>query len=94
MRMLKSSLMTCVTSALLANVVSAQVFTVDETGDAIVVSRGGKPIVTYNKVSPSVPEGIDAIYERSGCLHPVNTPAGGTVTQMFPAGTEKGTGVF
>ena len=43
-----------------------------------------KVVVTYNKVSPPAPPGIDAVYERSGYLHPVSSPRGRVVTDTFP----------
>jgi hypothetical protein len=83
--------MACVT---LAGAAAAQTLQVAETKKAIVVRHGGRDVVTYNKVSPPAPPGIDAVYERSGCLHPVRSPQGRTVTQMFPFDHPHQHGVF
>jgi hypothetical protein len=87
------------TSSILAsfwfvNVAVAQSLTVVETKESIVVKLADKALVTYNKVSPSVPAGIDSVYKRSGCLHPVNSPKGRTVTQMFPVDHPHQHGIF
>lgn len=42
-------------------------------------------VLTYNHAVDSPPEGVDAIYRRSGYIHPLNTPSGITVTDAFPA---------
>ena len=65
-----------------------------ETDSLITVKHEGKAVVTYNKVSPPSPPGIDDVYERSGCLHPIRSPQGRTVTQMFPADHAHQQGVF
>jgi len=89
-----SSLMACFTGVCLANVVAAQSLRVVETDDVIVVQRDTQVVVAYNKVSPPAPSGIDSVFERSGCLHPVNSPRGRTVTQMFPVDHPHQHGVF
>ena len=65
-----------------------------ETADKIVVHQHKQVVVTYNKQSPAVPAGIDPIYRRSGCLHPVRTPKGRTVTEMFPFDHPHQHGIF
>jgi hypothetical protein len=86
--------MASLTGACLANVATAQALKVVETDNVIAVRRDAQAIVTYNKVSPPAPRGIDSVYERSGCLHPVNSPRGRTVTQMFPVDHPHQHGVF
>ncbi|MEM7478708.1 MAG: PmoA family protein, partial [Planctomycetota bacterium] len=56
--------------------------------------RGDQVVLTYNKQSPPVPDGIDAIYNRSGCLHPVMTPNGRVITDMFPKDHPHQHGIF
>jgi len=56
-----------------------------ETEEKISIEQNGTVVLTYNKKSPPAPPGIKAIYERSGCLHPIGSPKGRMVTQMFPA---------
>ncbi len=68
--------------------------TVTEDQATIVVLRGEQPILVYNKLSPTVPTGIDAVYARSGFVHPVYTPSGKVVTATFPADHAHQHGVF
>lgn len=67
---------------------------VEESKTALTVKQNGQTVITYNKVSPPAPEGIDTVYERSGCLHPVCSPKGRVVTQMFPVDHAHQHGVF
>ncbi len=66
----------------------------DETQATLTVSRGGRTVLVYNKVSPPVPAGIDPVYQRSGFLHPVLTPAGRQVTAAFPVDHPHQQGIF
>ena len=73
----------------------AQSFRIEQTDKAITVyDSGDKVVLTYNKVSPQPPEGIDSVYHRSGCLHPVCTPKGRIVTAMFPFDHPHQHGIF
>ncbi len=72
----------------------AQKLKVVEDEQTIVVTQADKVVVTYNKVSPPAPRGIDPIYERSGCLHPVGSPHGKIVTAMFPFDHAHQQGIF
>lgn len=65
-----------------------------ESDDTIVIRQADKVVVTYNKVSPPAPSGIDPVYQRSGCLHPVGSPQGRIVTDMFPFDHPHQHGVF
>ncbi len=82
------------TSLFLVASVSAQMLSVLETEDQITIQQNGKVVLTYNKVSPQAPAGIDPVYERSGCLHPVRSPLGRSVTAMFPQDHAHQHGVF
>jgi hypothetical protein len=73
---------------------NAQSLRVEQTDEAITLIDGDQLVVTYNKVSPDAPEGINPVYRRSGCLHPVRTPAGRTVTTMFPFDHAHQHGIF
>ena len=88
---LKCIAMAWFTGVCLVNVATAQVLKVIESDNVIVVRRDAQDIVTYNKVSPPAPPGIDSVYERSGCLHPVNSPRGANrytdVSRRSPAST-------
>jgi Family of unknown function (DUF6807) len=78
----------------LVKVSVAQPLKVVETETTIIVQHDNKAVVTYNKVSPPAPRGIDPVYERSGCLHPVSSPQGRIVTEMFPIDHPHQHGVF
>lgn len=84
----------CATTAAGAGVTSAESLRIQQTDTAITLYDGDKVVLTYNKVSPAAPQGIDSVYERSGCLHPVCTPDGRTVTTMFPFDHPHQHGVF
>jgi hypothetical protein len=77
-----------------ASIATAQSLTVVETDKVITVKDDGQVVFSYNKIAPPAPDGIDAIYRRSGCLHPVSSPKGRTVTAMFPADHPHQQGVF
>ena len=87
-------LLTWIAGICLVDVATAQALKLVETDQAIVVRHETQDILTYNKVSPPVPRGIDSVYQRSGCLHPINSPQGRTVTQMFPVDHPHQHGVF
>ena len=67
---------------------------VEQTDTTLTVKDGDREILVYNKVSPPAPKGIDAIYERSGFVHPVFAPNGEIVTAAFPADHPHQHGVF
>jgi hypothetical protein len=81
-------------SICLTSVAASEPLEVVETDSAILVRQDDKVVVTYNKVSPPAPRGIDSVYERSGCLHPIGSPSGLTVTEMFPFDHPHQHGVF
>ena len=67
---------------------------VNETDQTIVVSSGGNLVLAYNKRSPAMPDDVDPIYQRSGFLHPVKSPAGHMVTAVFPLDHPHQDGIF
>ena len=79
---------------LLTGTAAAQSLSVAETDEVIALRHDGKSVVTYNKVSPPAPSGIDPVYRRSGCLHPVVSPRGRTLTAMFPFDHPHQHGIF
>jgi len=81
-------------SLLLASVAVAEPLSIVESDAVISVKRGDQVVVTYNKVSPPVPAGINKVYQRNGCLHPVASPQGLTVTEMFPFDHPHQHGIF
>ena len=66
----------------------------DETESAVTIRQSGKLILAYNKLSPPVPNEIDPVYQRSGFLHPVASPAGRVVTETFPFDHPHQHGIF
>ncbi len=75
-------------------VAAVQVLRVEQTDETITVVERDNVVLSYNKVSPEPPEGIDPLYQRSGCLHPVCTPKGRAVTAMFPFDHAHQHGIF
>lgn len=67
---------------------------VKENDATITIHSRDKLVLTYNKISPPVPEGMDPRYHRSGFLHPVNSPSGSTVTAAFPVDHAHQHGIF
>ncbi len=72
----------------------AQALRIEQTEQAITVTRGDKPVLVYNIQAPAAPEGIDKIYERTGFIHPVTTPGGTVVTAAYPADHAHQSGIF
>lgn len=67
---------------------------VEQTELNITVLDNSQPVIVYNKQSPTAPRGIDAIYERSGFLHPAFSPSGQVVTAAFPEDHPHQHGIF
>jgi hypothetical protein len=78
----------------IAGIAAGQRLSVEQTEDTIVIRQDGRDVLTYNKRSPQLPEGIDPVYRRSGCLHPVRSPQGQVVTAMFPFDHPHQQGIF
>ncbi len=77
-----------------ANKLISGVLQLEETAETIVIRSANRHVLTYNKVSPPVPEGMNPAYQRSGILHPVSTPSGAVVTATFPFDHAHQHGVF
>ncbi len=73
---------------------NAQEFAIRETDATIEIHGRGRLLLCYNKVSPKVPSGVDAVFERTGFLHPVCSPGGKTVTASFPFDHPHQQGIF
>ena len=56
----------------------------EETADVIRITLRGQPVLTYRKAVAAPPDGIEAVYRRSGYIHPVCSPSGKEVTGDFP----------
>ena len=77
-----------------SGVLSHGTLELEETPETVTIRQTGTVLLTYNKQSPPVPAGIDAIYARSGFLHPVMSPAGRVVTETFPFDHAHQHGIF
>ncbi len=73
---------------------SAEEFALIETDSTIEIRGRGKLLLCYNKVAPVPPAGIDSVYQRTGFLHPVCSPAGKTVTASYPFDHPHQQGIF
>ena len=71
-----------------------RIVTCTEWDDVIVASVGGKEILRYQKSELQPPVGMDAIYRRSGYVHPVRTPSGRLVTGDFAKDHAHQRGIF
>lgn len=67
---------------------------VEQTAATIAISDERGTILVYNKRSPSVPDNVEPVYQRSGFLHPIATPTGRIVTAVFPIDHKHQDGVF
>lgn len=56
----------------------------DVDGKRLLASHGGKKIVQYNYGHIEPPDGVDAVFGRSGYLHPVWNPSGQVLTNDHP----------
>ncbi len=84
----------CLSNWLSAQTTKQQTLSVEKTDSTLTVTQAGKPVLVYNIQSPKAPKGIDAVYERSGFLHPVSTPSGQVVTAAFPVDHAHQHGIF
>ncbi len=55
---------------------------------------GDRPVLRYHHQRTAPPDGIDPVYERSGYIHPVWTPAGEIVSDEFPPDHPHQNGLF
>ena len=74
--------------------VSQGTLLLEETESEVTIQQSEKLILSYRKQAPTVPDGIDPVYSRSGFLHPVASPAGHVVTAMYPFDHAHQDGVF
>ncbi len=57
----------------------------DVDGRHLLLRAGGRDVLRYNYATVQPPPGVDAVFARSGYIHPVWTPDGRAVTNDFPA---------
>ncbi|MEM8955272.1 MAG: PmoA family protein [Verrucomicrobiota bacterium] len=55
-----------------------------ETEDAISIFHGDEVVLIYHKAEVMPPEGVDAVFKRSGFIHPIKTLKGVEVTGTRP----------
>lgn len=66
----------------------------EETDATVTIRQSAKVVLTYNKLAPKVPEGIDPVFARTGFLHPVGSPNERTVTEVYPFDHAHQSGIF
>ncbi len=57
----------------------------DLDGRHLVFRAGDRDVLRYNYAVIQPPAGVDAVFARSGYIHPVWTPGGRVITNDFPA---------
>jgi hypothetical protein len=58
--------------------------TLEEKDGKLNVNRDGKTLLSYQYETMPAPAGIDKSFERSGFIHPLNTPKGERLTRIQP----------
>ncbi|MDG5767498.1 PmoA family protein [Balneolales bacterium ANBcel1] len=58
--------------------------TVEDDGENLIVSIGGKPVLSYRHAHMGTPDGVDEIFGRSGYIHPVWSPGGQVLSRIQP----------
>jgi hypothetical protein len=64
------------------------------TGEELFLRVGQKAVLKYQHAVKKPPQAIDAVYRRSGYIHPVFTPSGRVITDDFPPDEPHQHGVF
>ena len=57
---------------------------VEDDGASLRVQIGDRPVLAYRYAMQGVPEGVEAIYDRSGFIHPLWSPEGEVLTRIQP----------
>ena len=55
-----------------------------QTEDELTITEEGRPVLTYRTGEQMPPEGVDALFRRSGFIHPLYSPGGEVLTQIQP----------
>jgi len=58
--------------------------TAEDNGRSISLKSSGRNILTYNYTVTPAPEGVSHRYDRSGYIHPANSPSGMVLTAIQP----------
>ncbi len=59
--------------------------TVNDLNGKLTFSLNGTDLLSYQYDTVYPPEGVDSIFRRSGFIHPLNSPQGQVITQVYPA---------
>ena len=73
---------------------TSQTLALEETDQAVTIRQSGNTMLVYNKQAPQVPDGIDPVFARTGFLHPVASPSGRIVTDVYPFDHAHQSGIF
>ncbi|MDR1676512.1 MAG: PmoA family protein [Tannerella sp.] len=60
------------------------VMEVEDTQKALILKKDGKTVLQYNYAYVEPPAGVDALFRRSGFIHPACSPAGNVLTNIQP----------
>jgi Family of unknown function (DUF6807) len=77
-------------SAITQPVLAAPPMTAEQTGEGILVSENGNPVLFYQKT----PKSINGLYERSNYIHPLYNLNGVVITEDFPEDHLHQRGIF
>lgn len=81
---MKKALLHLLAFALVPGLISAELGLL-ETDAYIQISHDGKLVLKYHKAVMPPPEGQPKYFERSGFIHPIQSPSGGVVTGIHPS---------
>lgn len=56
-----------------------------DNGQALLLEENGQPVLQYQHAVLYPPPGVDSLYARSGFIHPLWSPSGAVLTNIFPA---------
>lgn len=57
---------------------------VEDDGNSLRVQVGERPVLAYRYTLKDVPDGVDALYRRSGYIHPLWSPEGQVLSRIQP----------
>jgi hypothetical protein len=65
-----------------------------ESDATVTITQSGRTVLTWNKIAPALPAGMNPLYARSAFLHPVASPQQRVVTDVYPADHAHQSGIF
>ncbi len=63
---------------------TAPVMKVEKTYNAYILKRSDRPVLAYHYRTQAPPAGVSSLYQKSGYVHPLLSPAGDTLTRIQP----------